>query len=196
MAQTLQAYVRTGAHELLGLMQDGMAVTLGANQTGFCYTNGIGHRTLARTTLHVDANFMGLSEAPPASPISAGTSRVSCFVFSTSRRMPRRTLRLRPRPGNMRPITEQPRFTSPIVFPCHLPNKPCKIRTSSITWNTRFTRALSHRRSSRSGCTAGMEILRPSSQTGRAQIENQHRILAIASNVDREPQPRFHIHCI
>ena len=43
MAQTLQAYVRTGAHELLGLMQDGMAVTLGANQTGFCYTNGIGH---------------------------------------------------------------------------------------------------------------------------------------------------------
>ena len=64
MAQTLQAFVRTGAHELLGLMQDGMAVTLGANQTGFCYTNGIGHRTLARTTLHVDANFMGLSEAP------------------------------------------------------------------------------------------------------------------------------------
>ena len=64
MAQALQAFVRTGAHGLLGLMQDGMAVTLGANQTGFCYTNGIGHRTLARTTLHVDANFMGLSEAP------------------------------------------------------------------------------------------------------------------------------------
>lgn len=64
MAQILQAYIRTGARELLGLMQDGMAVTLGANQTGFCYTNGIGHRTLARTTLHVDTDCTGLNEAP------------------------------------------------------------------------------------------------------------------------------------
>ena len=62
--EVLQAYVRTGAHEFLGLLQDGLAVTLGANQTGFCYTNGVGHRTLARTTLHVDTNCFGLAEAP------------------------------------------------------------------------------------------------------------------------------------
>ena len=62
--QVLQAYLTIGAHEFLGLLQDGLAVTLGANQTGFCYTNGIGYRTLERTTLHLDTRYLGLKEAP------------------------------------------------------------------------------------------------------------------------------------
>jgi endoglucanase len=64
VTEVLQAYIRTRAPEFLGLLQDGLAVTLGANQTGFCYTNGIGHRTFARSTLHVDANCLGLAKAP------------------------------------------------------------------------------------------------------------------------------------
>jgi endoglucanase len=61
---TLQAYIGTGALNLLGMMQDGQAVTLGANQTGFSYTNGLGYRNLSRTTLHLDARYLGLTEAP------------------------------------------------------------------------------------------------------------------------------------
>ncbi len=64
VGNVLTAYIRTGAPDLIGMMQDGQAYTLGANQYGASYTNGLGARTFARTTLHVDARSLGLREAP------------------------------------------------------------------------------------------------------------------------------------